>query len=88
MEEPVEVVGDADGRQTTGIKEDLANAYDNAKETIKAIAQDFAQTFQDAVSSAKKVEMEFNMGYSASGGIWVLSGKADCALKVKITWER
>jgi len=92
IEEPVEIIGSkARGRQTqsTGITEDVSDAYDRAKRIIYDIAEDIGQQLVETADSIKpkKLEIEFSMGFSAEGGIWIISGKANAGLKVKMVWE-
>lgn len=93
LEDELEILGAVRGgraTQTTGVVEDeLRHAYEKAKSTIKEMAQDIGQELRQLTTTArpKQVELEFNMGFSASAGVWVVSGKGDCGLKVKMTWQ-
>jgi len=79
------------GRQTeiTGVTEDIKDAYGSVKLIIKDISADIGTQLESisAASRPKQAEMELNMGFSAQAKTWVLSGKTDCALKLKLTWE-
>jgi hypothetical protein len=93
-ETPVRVVG-ADGGPTgeapalkpTGLADGVTGAYQKAKSAIKEIAKDFSANLLDAMVKGQKLELEFGMSLSASGSIWVISGKSECTLKVRISWE-
>lgn len=76
--------------QVTGIEEEIHAIYAKTKSLIKNIAEDIGAEIKSLQASTrpKQVEMEFNVGISAQAGpIWILSGKGDYALKVKMTWE-
>jgi hypothetical protein len=92
LDDEVEVLGAVrPGRatQTTGVTEDLRQAYAKAKLAISEMAKDMGQELRQlaAATRPKQVELEFNMGFSATAGVWVVSGKGDCGLKVKMTWQ-
>jgi hypothetical protein len=93
MDGDVEIVGETQGgrsTQLTGIEDQLEVAYTNVRSAIKDIAEDIGAELENIRASArpKQVEMEFNMGISAQAGpVWILSGKGEYGLKVKMTWE-
>jgi hypothetical protein len=92
MDESVEVVGtDQHGRATvtTSMNERIAKAYEEAKDTIAAIALDMGKEFDSLKGQTrpKQLELEFAMGFSASAGVWVITAKGDAALKVKLIWQ-
>lgn len=85
-------LGTPAGRQTEttsirDVEERLGTAYERAKEIIGSIATDFGAVLEKAAAT-DKVELEFSMGLSSTSGLWVISAKGECALKVKLTWER
>jgi hypothetical protein len=91
-DEPLEIYGQTqEGRktQTTGVADQLKDSYDKAKTVIKEIAEDIGQqlTILSAGSRPKQVDVEFGLSLSASAGVWVVTGKGECALKVKMSWE-
>jgi hypothetical protein len=93
MEEPVEIVGEAEqGRATelTGIDDRLKDAYSKVKTLITDIADDIGTELKTINSAArpKQIEMEMNIGISAQfGPVCLLSAKGDYAIKVKMIWE-
>lgn len=89
VKEHIEIAGATDKRQTepTGIEDALGEAYERAKVVITTIAADFATSFKAALASGQKIELEFSLGLSASSGLWVISGKGEAAMKVKMVWE-
>ena len=90
LSESVEIAGTPAERQTeeTGIEDNLKNAYAGAKEIIGTMAADFAGSLKDKLATAQKVEVEFSLGLASTSGLWVISAKGECALKVKMTWEK
>ena len=93
MDDDLRIIGETqDIRSTdlTGIEDQMKVAYTRVKSFIKEIAEDIGTELKDIRTSArpKQVEMEFNMGISAQAGpIWILSGKGEYGLKVKMVWE-
>ena len=89
MEESIQVAGEVSGRQTevTGIEDNLKEAYGTVKNIITTMAGDFAESLKDKVIAGQKVEVEFNLGLSVTSGFWIMSGKGECAIKVKMIWE-
>jgi hypothetical protein len=90
IEQDVEIVGGAGERQTepTAIEDTLGEAYERVKDIIKTMATDFAENLKAAVAAGQKIELEFSLGLSASSGLWVVSGKGEAGIKVKIVWEK
>jgi non-canonical (house-cleaning) NTP pyrophosphatase len=90
VEDDVQIVGDEGGRQTqpTAIEDTLGEAYQRAKDVITTMAADFAKDIREFVTSGQKVELEFSLGLSATSGLWVISGKGEAAIKVKMMWEK
>jgi hypothetical protein len=93
MSEPIEVVGDAGpGRRTveTGLASDLRDAYTGAKEVIAKMTTDLGDQMNSlpSISAPTSFELQFGMALSTEGRFWVVSGKGDCTLKVKLTWQR
>jgi hypothetical protein len=91
VDEPLEVFEDG-GRAThlTGIRSSIENGYTKIKSLIKEIATDIGDELHTIESSSrpKQVEMEFQIALSAQiGPVLILSGKGDCAMKVKMTWD-
>ena len=93
MEDNLVIVGESRGgraTQLTGVQDDVKEAYNKAKLMIKSIAQDIGEELESISNRArpKQVEMEFNIGISAQvGPVWILSGKGEYGLKVKMIWE-
>jgi len=89
LDESVEIAGGASVRQTEGtaIEDKLQDAYGRVKSIISSMAGDFAESLKQKMASGQSVELEFNLGLSASSGFWVISGKGECAIKVKMIWE-
>jgi hypothetical protein len=88
-EDDVEIAGEAAERQTqpTSIEDTLGDAYQRAKDVITTMATDFANNLKAAVASGQKIELEFSLSLSAKSGLWVISGKGEAAIKVKMVWE-
>jgi len=90
-EDAVRVVNDpaSDGPaiKPTRLSDRLVNSYDKAKVAIKEIAADFSAHMHDSLQKGQKLELEFGLSLSAGGTLWVISGRSDCTLKVKMTWE-
>lgn len=91
-DEPLEIYGQSqEGRrtQTTGVADQLKDSYDKAKTVIKEIAEDIGQhlTTVRTGSRPKRVDIEFGLNLSGSTGVWVVTGKGECTLKVKMAWE-
>lgn len=92
IDENVEVLGaPAGGRatRTTGITDDLRQAYAKAKTVIAEIADDISKEMQDVSAASRPAELalEFDLGFSVQAGAWVITGKGECALKVTMTWK-
>lgn len=92
LDDTLEVVGEEQyGRQTdtTSVSESLYQVYSTAKSVIRTIADDIGKEMNtiDPSSRPKQVEMEFNMSLSGGTNVWILSGKANSGLKIKMTWE-
>lgn len=92
METGTEVIGEPQkGRRTgtTSIQGQIENVYARAKSVIRSIAADVGQDLTAIAGTARpaSVEVEFNMGFSAQVDSWVLMGKGDVVLKVRIKWE-
>ena len=73
----------------TGRGDEIKNVYSGAKSIIKYIAEDIGNELNNLQTEIppKQVDIEFNMGFTAQAGIWILGAKNDFALKVKITWD-
>ncbi len=93
MDDDLEIVEETQGGRATtltGIEEEVQTTYAKVKSAIKDIAEDIGAELRNirAPARPKQVEMEFNVGISAQAGpIWILSGKGEYTLKVKMTWE-
>jgi hypothetical protein len=92
IDENVEVLGPpAGGRATrpTSITDDLQKAYGKAKAIIAEIAEDISKEIHEVSSASRPAELalEFDLGFSAQAGAWVITGKGECALKVTMTWK-
>jgi Trypsin-co-occurring domain 1 len=92
QQEIVELIGtDTDGRRTipTGISADMSDAYRRAKDTLKQMATDFGNDFTQIASAVrpKSLEVEFNLALSAETGMWIVTTKGECALKITLCWE-
>jgi hypothetical protein len=83
----VEVAGSRDERQTEPTAIGVGEAYQRAKAIIATIAADFASDLKTAVASGQKIELEFTLGLSASSGLWMITGKGEAVIKVKMIWE-
>ncbi|MCB0194658.1 MAG: hypothetical protein KDJ65_22090 [Anaerolineae bacterium] len=89
----IELIGDEEGFGTTPTSidpNDIENVYGRAKLVIKAIAEDIGTDLKEMgqnVTKPNKVEMEFNLGFSARANAWFISAGGDYALAVKMTWE-
>ncbi|MGA7935574.1 MAG: CU044_2847 family protein [Kovacikia sp.] len=89
----VEVFGEESeyGTTTTSVKlEDIENVYTRAKSVITAIAKDIGTEMNEMGKEARrpnKLEMQFNLGFSAKANAWFLSAGGDYTLAVKMTWE-
>lgn len=87
-------------RNISGVEPDIVetqnrkieDAYNTAKTIIKNFAKDMGQEFntlkmeKDSIPP-QQMEVEFNLGFSAQAGIWILGIQNDYALKVKMIWE-
>lgn len=92
VEDDVKVVGDSEsGRLTkpTGLKAEIQDPCKKAVELIRAIAADVAGGMEDIGCDHRPsgLEIEFSLALSAEVGAWVLTGKTEAALKVKLSWE-
>ena len=92
LDDDLQVLGEAQvGRVTrpTGIEDELVDIYAKLKSVIRSIAEDIGTEVKsiNADSRPKEVEMEFNMSLSAQVGAWVVSGKGDSALKIRMMWD-
>jgi hypothetical protein len=87
VDEQVEYAGPSTTPRTvdTGIEDKFKGAYDSLKSVVSTIAADFANSFTAA--KGQKIELEFSMSLSATTGVWIVSGKGECAIKVKMVWE-
>ena len=88
-----ELVGaESGGRATqlTGIDEHIEATYSKIKTLIRALVEDIGTELyeMDAAKSPSEIQMDFSLGVSAQAGpIWVLSGKGEYLMKVKLTWK-
>ena len=92
LDNEVEVLGAPGGAratQTTGITDDLRKAYGQAKSVIREIAQDVGQEVHQltAVTRPNELQLEFDLGFSAQVGAWIITSGGNCALKVTMTWK-
>lgn len=92
VEDDVTVVGESkEGRQTkpTGLHDRIQHAYNEARTLILTIASDFATDLENLhhAHPPTGLELEFSLAFSAEAAAWVLTGKGETALKVKLTWE-
>jgi hypothetical protein len=91
LDDDLEVVNDTSGPALfeTGIEDRLKDAYARAKSVIREIAEDMGAELGDwrSPNRPKQVEVAFNLGFSAEAGVWIVTGKGECALNVKMTWE-
>lgn len=93
FEEDLELLNVSDeGRSTqlTGIEDRISTAYADVKTLIKTIAEDIGTEIKNASSDVRpqQIEMSFNIGISAQAGpVWILSGRGEYALKVKMIWD-
>lgn len=92
IEENMELVGGMEGRATlqTGIEDKVEPVYAKIKNVVKEIATDFGTELK-AIEKAvqpNEVEIEFQIGFSAQvGPIWLLGGKGESSMTVKMTWN-
>lgn len=91
IDDPLEVIGQTGSErltETTGVVDQLKDAYGKAKTTIKEIAQDVGQDLVHlgGDNRPEKVELEFGLGLSAGAGVWIITAKGESVLKVKMTW--
>ena len=91
VDDHIEIEGDGrTGRQTrtTGIEDRVLDAMAMAKKVVKNIASEFGEGLLDLdlAIRPKLLEMEFNMGFSLEAGKWLVCGKSDFGIKVKLSW--
>ena len=84
--------GSGTGLSEVGVGEEIAKATGAAfKSGLGAIGK-LVTTLEESVDAMEKrpdkIEMEFGATLSADCKLWVVSGKGDYALKVKLAWER
>jgi|SRR5580704_11642607 hypothetical protein len=92
MDNEVEVLGGPPGEratQTTSLADDLRRSYAQAKAVIREIAADVGDEVHKVTAAARpaEVQLEFDLGFSAQLGAWIIAGKGDCALRVTMTWK-
>lgn len=93
IDEEIEVLGEAQNKRdtrTTGTGDKLKKTYDKLQSVLKTLAEEVGSHLKNIESSSrpKQVEAEFKLGLSAQfGPVWLLSGKGDYSIKVKMTWE-
>lgn len=88
----VEILGaprPARATQTTGITDDMRQAYAKAKAVIAEIANDVGEDMHRVAAACRPAQLvlEFDLAFSAKAGTWIITGKGECALKVTMTWD-
>ncbi len=90
----IEVIGEDEdefGTMTTSIEpEDIKNVYTRAKSVIQTIAEDIGTEMNkmgQEVRRPNKLEMQFNLGFSAKANAWFLSAGGEYTLSVTMTWN-
>lgn len=88
-DEPLDTTPNGEGRQTTqtGLKEDVTEAFQKAKEVIFEIAKEFGEEVKKNIPKPDKVEIEFSLALSSKASLWILSCGSDAAIKVKMQWD-
>jgi hypothetical protein len=92
IDSDVEILGAPAGTratQATGMADDLRRSYAQAKSVIREIADDIGNELHQLAASSRPsgLQIEFDLGFSAQVGAWVITGKGDCSLKVAMTWN-
>jgi Trypsin-co-occurring domain 1 len=79
------------GLSEVGVEEEIAKRTEAAfRSGIGAIGK-LMTTLEESVGAMPKrpdkIEMEFGATLSADCKLWIVSGKGDYAIKVKLSWE-
>jgi hypothetical protein len=74
----------------TGITDDLTDAYSEAKELVKNIAEDFGNglTAFASATAPKRISLEFGLTFSAKAGLWIITGEGEASMKITLEWDR
>lgn len=78
------------GAQETGVADKALSAFNDAEDTIRAVAASFAQTvssLREAASRPSSVEVEFAVGVSVSGKAILVSGSTEATLTVRLSYD-
>lgn len=80
------------GLSEVGVAEDIAKATNDAFKSALGALGEVVKTLEDSVDALTKrpdkIEMEFGATVTADCKLWIVSGKGDYAIKVKLTWEK
>ena len=82
--------GTGTGFSEVGVAEDIAKATGAAFKSALGALGEVVKSLEDSVSALPKrpdkIEMEFGATLTADCKLWIVSGKGDYAIKIKLSW--
>src|SRR5262245_536342 len=83
--------GTGTGLAEVGVEEEIAKRTGAAFKSAFGALAEVVKSLEDSVGKLtkrpKKIEMEFGATLTADCKLWIVSGKGDYAIKVKLAWE-
>jgi hypothetical protein len=83
--------GTGTGLSEVGVDEDIEKATGEAFKSALGALGEMLKTLEESVGAMPKrpdnIEMEFGATLTADCKLWIVSGKGDYAIKVKLSWE-
>jgi hypothetical protein len=83
--------GACTGLAEVGVGEEIAKASGEAFKSAFNALGEVVKTLQESVGTMpkrpNKIEMEFGATLTADCKLWIVPGKGDYAIKVKLSWE-
>ena len=83
--------GTGTGLSEVGVGEDIAKATGEAFKSALGALGEVVKTLEESVGAMPKrpdkIETDFGATLTADCKLWIVSGKGDYAIKVKLSWE-
>jgi hypothetical protein len=79
--------GTGTGLSEVGVAEDIAKATGAAfKSALGEVVKSLEESVRALPKRPDKIEMEFGATLTADCKLWIVSGKGDYAIKIKLSW--
>ena len=66
----------------------VENAFQNAKDIICRIAEDFSDVVKDKPFAPAETKIGFSMGLTTEGDLWLIKAADSMTLNVELVWKK